>query len=184
LQIIRFTGRTPDELTSALTDLDALEVSALILDLRNNSGGLLQESIDVASQFIPANDVIVYEKSKDSERTFNAAPNGLATDIPMVVLVNQGTASASELVAGAIQDHERGILVGQQTFGKGTVQQIFRLSDSSSIHITSAEWLTPNRRQLENIGLEPNITMIPDVNGRDVELGEAIRYLQQNFELG
>jgi carboxyl-terminal processing protease len=184
LQIIRFTGRTPEELTNALTDLKTSEVSALILDLRNNSGGLLQESIDVASQFIPANDVIVYEKSKDSERSFNAAENGLATEIPMIVLINQGTASASELVAGAIQDHDRGILVGQQTFGKGTVQQIFRLSDSSSIHITSAEWLTPNRRQLESIGLEPNVAMIPDVNGRDVELGEALRYLQQNFDLG
>jgi carboxyl-terminal processing protease len=109
---------------------------------------------------------------------------GLATDLPLVVLVNQGTASASELVAGAIQDQDRGILVGQQTFGKGTVQQIFRLSDNSSLHITSAEWLTPNRRRLENIGLVPDITMIPDVNGRDVELGEAIRYLQQNHDLG
>ncbi len=184
LQIVRFTGRTPDELDNALVELNESKIAGLILDLRDNSGGLLQESIDVASQFIETDEVIVFEKSKGTERTFNAAADGLATEIPIVVLVNQGTASASELVAGAIQDHERGILVGQQTFGKGTVQQIFRLSDSSSIHITSAEWFTPNRRQLENIGLEPNITMIPDVNGRDVELGEALRYLQQNFDLG
>jgi carboxyl-terminal processing protease len=84
------------------------------------------------------------------------------------------------LVAGAIQDADRGVLVGQKTFGKGTIQQIYRLSDTSSIHITSHEWLTPNRNVIDGAGLIPNIEMIPDANGRDVELGEAIRYLQNN----
>jgi carboxyl-terminal processing protease len=88
------------------------------------------------------------------------------------------------LVAGAIQDHERGILVGQTTFGKGSVQQIFRLSDDSSLHITSAEWFTPSRHTLDGAGLEPDIPMIPDENGRDVELGEAVRYLQTQLQGG
>jgi carboxyl-terminal processing protease len=183
VQIVRFTSRTPEELATGLTELKEAGVSALVVDLRNNSGGLLQESVDVTSQFIAANEVIVYEQSNNSENVLRAAEGGLATELPLVVLVNQGTASASELVAAAIQDHDRGILIGQRTFGKGTVQQIFRLSDNSSVHITSAQWLTPDHRQLENVGLEPDIAMIPDVNGRDVELGEAIRYLRQHHDL-
>lgn len=178
VQILRFTNRTPDELRTALTDLRAANVLALILDLRNNSGGLLQESIDVASQFI-ADGAIIHQVDRAGSTTFDATPGGLATDLPLMVLVNGNTASAAELVAGAIQDRQRGQLIGQRTYGKGTVQQIFPLSDGSSIHVTSAEWLTPARRALEGVGLDPDIPMIPDQNGRDVELGEAIRRLQQ-----
>ncbi|MBZ0298595.1 MAG: S41 family peptidase, partial [Anaerolineae bacterium] len=185
VQIIRFTSRTPDELSTALGELEAAHVSALIVDLRNNSGGLLQESVDVAGQLLGNGQVVVYEKSNQSERALSATNGGGGLkDIPLVVLVNQGTASASELVAGAVQDHERGILIGQRTYGKGTVQQIFRLSDNSSVHITSAEWLTPNHRGLESVGLEPDLPMIPDANGRDVELGEAVRYLNEHYNLG
>jgi carboxyl-terminal processing protease len=181
IQILRFTSRTPEELASAVTELREADVAALVLDLRNNSGGLLQESVEVASQFIPRG-VIVYERDREDEHPFDAQPGGVATDLALVVLVNPGTASAAELVAGAIQDHDRGILVGQTTFGKGSVQQIFRLSDNSSLHITSAEWFTPSRHILDGAGLEPNIAMIPDVNGRDVELGEAVRYLQNELQ--
>lgn len=181
LQILRFTARTPDEVITGLTELNEQEIRALVLDVRNNTGGLLAESIDVASQFIDTG-VVIYEVTNQAEQTFNAERGGLATDIPLVVLVNDRTASASELVAGAIRDNERGILIGQITFGKGTVQQIFTLSDGSSVHITSAEWLTPSRTPIAGVGLIPDIEMIPDENGRDVELGEAIRYLQQQIE--
>lgn len=177
VQILLFTSRTPDELKTALQALEQKQITSLVLDLRNNSGGLLKEAVDVASQFLDGG-VVVYEKSNTDENPLNASTGGLATTLPLAVLVNQGTASAAELVAGAIQDRDRGILVGQTTYGKGTVQQIFRLSDDSSIHITAAEWLTPNHRELDGKGLEPNIAMIPDVNGRDVELGEAARQLQ------
>jgi carboxyl-terminal processing protease len=180
-QILRFTSRTPDELKTGLTELRKANITALVLDLRNNSGGLLQESVAVASQFLDAG-VIVYERSNKDEQALNADSGGLATDWPLVVLVNKGTASAAELVAGAIQDRNRGILIGQTTFGKGTVQQIFRLSDNSSLHVTAAEWLTPNRHHLDGTGLEPTIAMIPDTNGRDVELGEAVRQLQQKLQ--
>jgi len=180
VQILRFTSRTPEELTNALNDLQESKVSALVLDLRNNSGGLLQESVEVASEFVNSG-VIVYERDLLDERSFDDPPGGLATDLLLAVLVNQGTASAAELVAGAIQDHDRGILVGQTTFGKGSVQQIFRLSDDSSLHITSAEWFTPDHNTLDGVGLQPDIPMIPDVNGRDVELGEAVRRLQQEL---
>lgn len=176
IQILRFTSRTPDELEVNLQNLLEHSISALILDLRNNGGGLLVESIEVADKFL-VDGIIVIEKSRDTTETFNASVDSSITDIPLVVLVNGRTASASELVAGAIQDNGRGILIGQQTFGKGTVQQIFPLSDGSSVHITSAEWLTPNKTTITSNGLTPDISMIPSDNGRDVEYGEAVRYL-------
>lgn len=181
VQIFRFTSRTPEELQEALTELINADVEALLLDLRDNGGGLLDESIEVAAEFLDGG-VVAYQQTQTTEETFSADTDGLATDLPLIVLVNNRTASASELVAGAIQDRERGILIGQQTFGKGTVQQIFTLSDGSSIHITYAEWFTPNRSPISGQGLLPNVEMIPDENGRDVELGEAVRILQQELD--
>jgi carboxyl-terminal processing protease len=181
IQIIRFTARTPDELRTALTELNADGVVAFVLDLRGNSGGLLQESVDVASEFLDGG-VVFYEQSREGETETDASPGGMATDRPLFVLVDHGTASAAELVAGAIRDRGRGILIGQRTYGKGSVQLIFRLSDESSVHITAAEWFTPSRYPLDGSGLEPDISMIPAEDGRDVELGEAIRYLQSALE--
>jgi carboxyl-terminal processing protease len=181
VQILRFTSRTPSELRGALTDLKEESADAFVLDLRNNSGGLLQESVTVAGIFLDGG-VVVYEENQNESRALRAESGGLATEDPLVVLVNRGTASAAELVAGAIRDRDRGILIGQQTFGKGTVQQIFTLSDGSSIHVTSAEWFTPDRIPLSGVGLEPNIPMIPDEQGRNVELGEAVRYLQNELD--
>jgi carboxyl-terminal processing protease len=180
VQILRFTNRTPSELTTILEDLNVENLEALIIDLRNNSGGLLQESIDIAGFFLSDGSIAI-EQSKDDERVFSTSIEGNVTSIPLVVLVNHRTASASELVAGALRDRGRAILIGQTTFGKGTVQQIFTLSDGSSVHVTSAQWLTPNRTPLDGSGLVPDIEMIPAENGRDVELGEAIRYIQMNY---
>lgn len=180
IQVTSFTGRTPDELKNAIDDLNSFQVQALVLDLRNNTGGLLQESIQVANAFVGSGP-LVYEINKQGENVFNADPDKLLTDLPLAVLVNGYTASGAELVAGAIQDDERGILIGQKTYGKGTVQQIFPLSDQSSLHVTSAEWLTPGRHALDTVGLEPDISMIPDAQGRDVELSEAIRHLLENL---
>lgn len=181
VQILRFTSRTPEELQTALKELRENGMQALVLDLRNNSGGLLHESVEVAGKFLESDAVVLYEQDKDSEQAFRTERDGYEVDVPMTILVNQGTASAAELVAGALQDQERSILIGQGTYGKGTVQQIFRLSDESSLHITSAQWFTPNRNRLEGQGLTPDIIMIPDPNGRDVELGEAVRQLQQQL---
>lgn len=181
VQVMRFTARTPEELTTAFSELRAADITALVLDLRDNTGGLLQESIQVADEFIDAG-VIVYERDRDGEESFDGRAGGGMTDLPLIVLVNDMTASGAELVAGAIRDSGRGILIGQTTYGKGTVQQIFALSDQSSMHITSAEWFTPSRQPLEAVGLTPDVAMIPDPNGRDVELGEAVRRLQQTLE--
>jgi len=179
IQIVRFTNRTPAELEAAINELNDLIGNGLILDLRNNSGGLLEESIKVASQFVPSG-VVIYENNRLGERAFETIGGGLVLDAPIVVLVNSRTASASELVAGAIRDRRSGVLVGQQTFGKGSVQQIFSLSDGSSVHITSAEWFTPNRTPIDGVGLQPDVSMIPNADGVDVELEEAIRILLQN----
>lgn len=184
VQLLRFTNRTPAELDEALADLTTQGIQALVLDVRNNGGGLLQESIQVAGRFLDGG-VVLYEQTRAGERVYEAeretVPRVIA-DIPLVVLVNGGTASAAELVAGAIQDRERGTLLGQVTYGKGTIQQIFTLSDRSSIHVTSAEWFTPNRSALDGVGLVPDIAMIPDASGRDIEIDEAIRFLQRELE--
>lgn len=177
--IMRFTSRTPDELKTAIEELTSSDIETIVLDLRDNGGGLLQEAIDIAGVFL-GNNVIMIQVSRTEEQEFYPKTIETQTDLPMIVLVNGRTASAAELVAGAIQDADRGVLVGQKTFGKGTIQQIYRLSDTSSVHITSHEWLTPNRNVIDGVGLTPDIEMIPDENGRDVELGEAIRYLQNN----
>jgi len=177
IQIQKFTSRTPDELRDELNQLRANDVSALVLDLRNNSGGLLVESIEVANMFIDSG-VILTQVSRDETEVFEANAGSILSNIPIAIIVNQRTASAAELVAGALRDNGIGILFGQKTFGKGTVQQIFPLSDGSSIHITSAEWLLPNNHSLSEAGLEPDFPIIPDENGRDVEFAEAVRYLQ------
>lgn len=176
IQIIRFTSRTPDELHGAIADLRDQGMQALVLDLRGNAGGLLAESVEVASEFLDGG-VVFYEKTREGEQATETTRSGTATDMPLTVLVDGGTASAAELVAGAIKDRERGILIGQKTYGKGSVQLIFRLSDNSSIHITSAEWFTPAHAALSGNGLDPDIPMIPAEDGRDVELGEALHQL-------
>ena len=183
VQVSLFTGRTPDELKNALQGLNSQHVQALVLDLRNNTGGLLQESVQVANAFIGSGP-LAFEDDKQNEQVFNAQADALITTLPLTVLVNDHTASGAELVAGALQDDQRGVLIGQKTYGKGTVQQIYQLSDGSSLHITAAAWLTPKHHALDTVGLQPDIALAPDPAGRDVELGEAVRYLQQKLGTG
>lgn len=145
---------------------------------------MLTAAIDVSSQFL-SDSVVLYEQEKGQpERTFRTKPDGAALDIPLVVLVNRGTASASEIVAGALRDNKRAILIGEQTFGKGSVQHIYDLSDGSSLHVTAAEWFTPNRHQLTGHGLLPDIAAARSNDdiaaGRDPQLDRAAAFLQDN----
>ncbi len=179
IQIKSFTSLTPEEVRNAVADLRTKNITGLVLDLRFNSGGLLQESIDVAGEFLDGGTIVIEQSRTTGEMLHEDTPGGVATDFPVVVLVNGGTASAAEVVAGALQDNGRAVVIGQRTFGKGSVQFIFGLEDGSSVHITASLWLTPSRTPLDGVGLMPNIEMIPDQNGRDVELGEAIRQLRQ-----
>jgi carboxyl-terminal processing protease len=184
VSISLFTERTNKELDAALKDLKAQGTTRLILDLRNNSGGLLETAIDVSSQFI-SDGVVLYEQRRDQEeKPYPARRGGKATDISLVVLVNAGTASASEIVAGAIQDSGRGILIGESTFGKGSVQLVYDLSDQSSLHVTVAHWFTPNRHEITGNGLSPDIvvplTEEDRTQGRDPQLDHAIAHFNTN----
>jgi carboxyl-terminal processing protease len=160
------------------------ELSGLIFDLRNNPGGLLDEAILVASQFIEEGTVTIERGNDGFEQIFTARPNGIAVDMPLVVLVNGGSASSSEIVAGAIKENERGVLIGEQTFGKGTVQIPHRLSDGSELRVTIAEWLTPNGNQISGEGIEPDImvelTQEDYDAGEDPQLDRAVEYLLEN----
>lgn len=177
-----FGDTTTRELTSQLKELLDKNPKGLILDLRNNGGGYLQTAVEVTSQFIKEG-VVVSEKYGDGKnQEFDAISGGLATDIPMVVLVNEGTASASEIVAGAIQDYGRGKLVGVTTYGKGSVQIWTPLSnDQGAVRITVAKWLTPKERTINKIGLEPDVVVEitkEDFDAkRDPQLDAAIKTL-------
>ncbi len=182
VQILRFSARTPEELQAAAEGLHAAGVQALVLDLRDNSGGLLQESIEVADAFIDTG-ALVYERGPSGERAFESTTGGSLEDLPVVVLVNHRTASGAEIVAGALRDSGRAVLFGEQTYGKGTVQQILPLSNSSSLHITSSEWFTPARQPLDQVGLQPDVAITPDPAGLDAALAEAIDALQAQLRL-
>jgi len=183
IQILRFTARTPEELNNALADLRDAEVKGLILDLRNNPGGLLLESIQVASAFLPDDALVLSERTKNGTKEYPVSNSEKISqkelDIPLIVLVNEGSASAAELVAGALRDNRRALTIGQKTYGKWSIQLIFQLADKSSIHITTGEFFPPSGTPLDGIGMTPDIAMIPDQNGREVEIGEAIRELRK-----
>ena len=182
VRLYTFGDNTGADLRKALTGLMAQNPKGLILDLRYNGGGYLKTAIDVASQFIP-DGVIMYEQYGDGSRqTYKAEPGGLATNIPMVVLVNEGSASASEIVSGAIQDRGRGKLVGVTTYGKGSVQTVEQLvNNQGEVRVTIARWLTPNERQINKIGLTPDVVVnITDADrqaNRDPQLDAAIKLL-------
>ena len=180
IQLNIFAQTSKDELIKAVRDLRGQGAQKLIFDLRNNGGGLLSAAVDVASQFVDGK--IVTERQRDgAPHDFMALSDGVARDLPLVVLVNGSTASASEIVAGAIQDYQRGKLVGEKTFGKGSVQNVIPLSDGSSLHVTIAQWLTPKGRQISGQGLTPDVAVAltgDDVNaGRDPQLEQAIAAL-------
>jgi len=177
-------GDTADqELRAALKELLAQNPKGLIFDLRYNGGGYLNQGIAVASEFLPPDQIVVSEKYGDGKIQSNKSTgNGLAVDIPMVVLVNEGSASASEIVAGALQDYGRAKLVGVTTYGKGSVQSVNMLNDNKGlVAITSAQWLTPKQRLIQDIGLVPDIyvefTQADFDAGRDPQLDTAIQTL-------
>jgi carboxyl-terminal processing protease len=185
VHILEFGQNTTSDLRKALRELLDQKPIGLILDLRNNPGGALQTAIEVASEFIPKG-VVMYEVYGDGRRdVYRAQPGGLATDIPLVVLINEGTASASEIVAGAIQDYQRGTLVGMTSFGKGSVQNWVPLvNDQGAVRVTIARWLTPKERTIHESGLEPDIKVeISEEDlaaGKDPQLEKAIELLKES----
>ncbi|MBN1304752.1 MAG: S41 family peptidase [Anaerolineales bacterium] len=182
IQLASFGDTTTQELRATLKELLSQNPRGLILDLRNNGGGYLITAIEVSSQFID-DGVILYEQYGDGTRTdYNALGRGMATEIPMVVLINSFSASASEIVAGAIQDYDRGLLVGETSYGKGSVQNWIPLpNDQGAARITIAKWVTPNGRAINGEGLTPDvaveITEEDFLAGEDPQLDRAIEVL-------
>jgi carboxyl-terminal processing protease len=181
IRLTRFSGESAGEVEGAILDLQEQGAEKLILDLRQNGGGLLDAAVDVGDLFLDEG-VVLYQISRgEDEKVFTTTDETTGAEMPLVVLVDGGTASASEIVAGALQDRERAILVGTTTFGKGSVQLVYDLSDGSSVHVTSARWYTPERHQIDQQGLEPDIVVVPTeeaiANGRDEALEAAIEYL-------
>jgi len=184
IKINTFGDSTTSELKTALKELMAQNPSGMVLDLRNNSGGYLQTSVEVVSQFISEGTVLVERYGNGEEDVYPAQKGGLALDIPLVVLVNEGTASASEIVSGAIQDYGRGQLVGVTTYGKGSVQIWTPLSDNQgAVRVTIAKWLTPKERTIHELGLTPDVEVElteEDMEaGRDPQLDKALELLRK-----
>jgi carboxyl-terminal processing protease len=182
VRLSHFGTRTSQELDGVLSDLLAQEPDGLILDLRRNPGGALDAVVDIADDFLPKSTVLIQEFADGIEREYNASDKGVAEEIPLVVLIDEGSASASEVLAGAIQDHGRGILIGQTTFGKGTVQTWQELSNGGGVRITFARWLTPDEHWVHDEGLKPDISVkLPEVENvddfTDTQLQAAIDYL-------
>ncbi|TSC92849.1 MAG: Uncharacterized protein CEN89_431 [Candidatus Berkelbacteria bacterium Licking1014_7] len=186
IKIGQFSSKsdTTVKIEQALKTAQEARAQGIILDLRNNPGGLLDSAINIASMFIK-NGVVVIEEGKAGKREeFRSTQNQIAGDIPLVVLVNGGSASAAEILAGAIKDSGRGKIVGEKTFGKGTVQDLVELPDGSNLKITIAHWLTPKGNQIDKVGIEPDEKVensTDDIQaGRDPQFNRALKILLGN----
>jgi carboxyl-terminal processing protease len=174
IQITNFYDRTNIEFQAALQSLDLKNSKGIIIDLRNNLGGYVTSMVDVASHFVKEGAIITLRDNKGKTETKSVNPNGIFTNLPVVVLVNQYSASASEVLSGALQDYRRATIAGVQTLGKGSYDQFFKLSDGSAIYLTVGRWLTPNGREIEGKGITPDIIL---TETGDDAVQWAVKYL-------
>jgi carboxyl-terminal processing protease len=181
-----FGRDTGSELTTALDRLQQQGARAIVMDLRDNGGGYLNAAVDVSSKFIPSGPIVSVE-SRASQITTLEANNTAISPLPLAVLVNGHTASASEITSGAIQDDGVGTIIGTKTFGKGVVQNIWPLPDGSAIKITTARYLTPHNRDINHLGIAPDITVAESktdrygVVGKDAQLSRAVNFLDDKL---
>lgn len=184
LRISSFQANTGPDLRKELEILkeeNSNKLKGIVLDLRNNPGGVLNAAVDVVDVFLEKGLVVYTEgRGEDSQLRFNAKPVDDLKDTPIVVLVNEGSASASEIVAGALQDHKRAVIVGQKTFGKGSVQTILPLSDEAAVKLTTARYYTPSGRSIQASGIEPDI-IIDKVAVRQIEEAETGIVKEENL---
>jgi carboxyl-terminal processing protease len=182
ISLFDFSSEATAKLRAAIEELQEQDPQGLVLDLRGNPGGWLNEAVETAGLFLSEDALVLIERFKDgSEQPYEAPNRPVAPNIPMVVLVDGGSASASEIVAGALQDHGRALLIGEQTFGKGSVQLPHELSNGAEMRVTVARWFTPNDRAIHGEGLEPDIEV--EITEEDLEaeldpqLERAVEYL-------
>ena len=179
IKINQFNPKTDIELESILNYAKKEKATGILLDLRNNPGGLLNICVDVTSRFIDGGVVVGMKGRFDKANDTLYAAQGKATKLPVVVLVNEGSASAAEILAGALKDHKRATIVGTTTFGKGSVQSLFNLPDNSGIYITIARYTTPSGYVIDHKGLEPNVK----IEGEITKEKKNDKQLQKGLEL-
>ncbi len=164
-RVIEFSAKTADDLSAALRKLKKDGMTSLVLDLRNDPGGLLSAAVETSSLFLGENKLIVYTQGRrpESRQDFTAGANAPYEDLPMVILINGGSASASEIFTGAMQDHKRAVVVGQRSYGKASVQSLIPLPDGSGLRLTVAHYYTPNGRMIHRDGKNPHWGILPDI---------------------
>jgi len=168
ISVNQFNDKTLNSFNKAISNMLLSEPKGMIIDLRNNGGGYLEIAVDMVSHLLPSGSEAVIIKQRNTEDIIKYTNgNAKVLDVPLVVLVNEGSASASEIVAGAVQSHKRGIMMGTQTFGKGTVQEVEPFSDGSSLRMTIGKWYTPDDRSIDKIGLTPDILV--EITDEDIE---------------
>lgn len=182
ISIADFAQDVGKKVSTAIEELEAEGAEALILDLRTNPGGLLSEAIDVASNFLEEGTIVSVRYRVGSDDVYRVNTDFKTCELPLVVLINQGSASASEIVAAAIRDHGRGILIGKKTFGKGTVQTLFSLSEGSALKLTTGRYYTPSGDFIHEKGIKPDVEVAydPDYDG-DTQLEAAIKYIEDIY---
>ncbi len=188
LRISQFQSRTGENLAEAIEKLqkdNGGKLNGMVLDLRNNPGGVLSAAVEVSDAFLETG-LIVYTQGRiaDSEMKFNATPRRLLDGAPLVVLVNGGSASASEIVAGALQDHKRAVIIGTRTFGKGSVQTILPLNDKTALKLTTARYYTPSGRSIQAEGVTPDIVLEPLKLTKLEGMGERVKEADLSRHLG
>ncbi len=177
INITNFTARTEDELSQAFQSLADEKIKGIVLDLRGNPGGFLDTVIDVTSHFLTEGTVVQIMNNQGNVKSLKVNTGKTAIDLPMIVLVDNASASGSEVLAGALQDHGRAIIAGNITYGKGSVNVIRKLDDGSGLYITTARWLTPNGHLIEGQGIEPDKNI--ELTGDDA-VQWAVDYLTDN----
>lgn len=183
IRLSSFDAESGADLRSAIADLRGLDARGLVLDLRNNGGGLVTAAVSVVSEFVEEGEVIRWVDANGNETVEHVTGEGTAYDLPLVVLVNGFSASASEVVSGALQDHERARIVGTRTFGKGAVNLLRDLESGAGLNLTIARWLTPDGRTIEGEGIEPDVHVGREVNVRaQGRIGELTRTLCAAYE--
>lgn len=182
ISIAQFVQNVSEKVETAIKELEEQGAKVLILDLRSNPGGLLGEAVNVSSSFLSKKDVVSVRSKIGDNEVYRTENDIYSTELPLVVLINQGSASGSEIVAGAIQDYERGILMGKKSFGKGSVQSLLPLVDGSAIKLTTGKYFTPADRDIHEKGVEVDIEIDydPEYEG-DNQLEEAIEYIEDNI---
>jgi len=177
IRLNQFNSHSDQEMSEALKEISQQKAQGLVLDLRDNPGGDLNVSVNIADMFLEEGDIVIIQDAKGNKRTFEAKPGSVK--MPMVVLINEGSASASEILAGALKDHRLAQLVGEKSFGKGLVQTIFPLRGGDALKLTTDKYLTPAGTDINKIGIQPDFVVKDTAEAKDLQLDRALELLNK-----